>query len=185
VHLLQAAVTEKPAARRDLNFQFYRNPAEVIADSDNQVSHQTTCDQHVTWPGDLVDSSQMLSTDSVKMTAAIGRCCRNFPHTDVVVIMHVCTCTGSNILHWSIAIAAAVCAGCLQVQAIKVEKTRLVADPARGTVAVGTGEYEEYPVQLVLKSIGYKSLPLPGLPFDNRQGVVPNAAGRVMTGGRC
>jgi NADPH-dependent glutamate synthase beta subunit-like oxidoreductase len=40
-------------------------------------------------------------------------------------------------------------------------------------------------VQLVLKSIGYKSLPLPGLPFDNRQGVVPNAAGRVMTGGRC
>jgi hypothetical protein len=70
----------------------------------------------------------------------------------------------------------------LQVQAIKLEKTRLEADPARGTVAVGTGEYEEYPVQLVLKSIGYKSLPLPGLPFDNRQGVVPNAAGRVLTG---
>eukprot|EP00882_Tetradesmus_deserticola_P024876 GHRQ01027218.1.p1 GENE.GHRQ01027218.1~~GHRQ01027218.1.p1 ORF type:complete len:158 (+),score=26.63 GHRQ01027218.1:302-775(+) len=71
----------------------------------------------------------------------------------------------------------------LQVQAIRVEKTQLASDPARGTVAVGTGEYEEYPVQLVLKSIGYKSLPLPGLPFDNKQGVVPNAAGRVLTGG--
>jgi hypothetical protein len=91
----------------------------------------------------------------------------------------------TNVLLWSSAVAGVVCAGVLQVQAIKVEKTRLVADPARGTVAVGTGEYEEYPVQLVLKSIGYKSLPLPGLPFDNRQGVVPNAAGRVMTGGHC
>jgi NADPH-dependent glutamate synthase beta subunit-like oxidoreductase len=78
--------------------------------------------------------------------------------------------------------AAAVCLP-LQVRAIRVEKTRLVSDPVRGTVAVGTGEYEEYPVQLVLKSIGYKSLPLPGVPFDDRQGVVPNAAGRVLTGG--
>ncbi|WIA12056.1 hypothetical protein OEZ85_012135 [Tetradesmus obliquus] len=99
-----AAVAEKPGASRDLFFQFYRNPAEIIADADNQV------------------------------------------------------------------------------QAIRVEKTQLVADPVRGTVAVGTGEYEEYPVQLVLKSIGYKSLPLPGVPFDDRQGVVPNAAGRVLTG---
>jgi hypothetical protein len=40
--LLQAAVTDKPAASRDLNFQFYRNPAEIIADADNQVRHQTT-----------------------------------------------------------------------------------------------------------------------------------------------
>jgi hypothetical protein len=38
-------------------------------------------------------------------------------------------------------------------------------------------------VQLVLKSIGYKSLPLDGVPFDSKQGVVPNAAGRVLTGG--
>lgn len=63
-----------------------------------------------------------------------------------------------------------------------MEKTKLVADPERGTRAVGTGEYEEYPVQLVLKSIGYKSLPLGGVPFDSRGGIVPNAAGRVLTG---
>jgi adrenodoxin-NADP+ reductase len=63
-----------------------------------------------------------------------------------------------------------------------VEKTRLVPDPVRGAVAVGTGEYEEYPVQLVLKSIGYKSLPLDGVPFDSKQGTVPNVAGKVLTG---
>lgn len=69
-----------------------------------------------------------------------------------------------------------------QVQALRVEKTRLVVDPERGTRAVGTGEYEEYPVQLVLKSIGYKSLPLSEVPFDSKTGTVPNIAGRVLTG---
>ena len=66
---------------------------------------------------------------------------------------------------------------------MRVEKTRLVADPERGTKAVGTGEFEEYPVQMVLKSIGYKSLPIDGVPFDSKQGIVPNSAGRVLTGG--
>lgn len=37
-------------------------------------------------------------------------------------------------------------------------------------------------MQLVLKSIGYKSLPLEGVPFDSKQGIVPNAGGRVLTG---
>lgn len=63
-----------------------------------------------------------------------------------------------------------------------MERTHLVPDPVRGTAAVGTGEFEEYPVQLVLKSIGYKSLPLEGVPFDSKHGVVPNAGGRVLSG---
>jgi hypothetical protein len=37
---VQAAATSKPAATRDLYFQFYRNPAEIIADADNQVRLQ-------------------------------------------------------------------------------------------------------------------------------------------------
>lgn len=65
---------------------------------------------------------------------------------------------------------------------IKVEKTVLQVTPDKGTVAVGTGEYETYPAQLVLKSIGYKSLPLEGVPFDGKSGVVPNVDGRVLQG---
>ncbi|CAN1275332.1 NADPH:adrenodoxin oxidoreductase, mitochondrial [Linum perenne] len=34
---------------------------------------------------------------------------------------------------------------------------------------------------MVLKSIGYKSVPVPGLPFDHQKGVVPNAGGRVVS----
>ncbi|GBG65212.1 hypothetical protein CBR_g50003 [Chara braunii] len=46
--------------------------------------------------------------------------------------------------------------------------------------AVGTGEMEDLPCGLVLRSIGYKSLPLPGLPFDNARGIVPNKEGRII-----
>ena len=36
------------------------------------------------------------------------------------------------------------------------------------------------PVGLVFRAIGYKGEPLPGLPFDERGGIVPNAAGRIV-----
>lgn len=36
-------------------------------------------------------------------------------------------------------------------------------------------------VSLVLKSIGYKSVPVDGLPFDHHKGVVPNVMGRVLS----
>jgi ferredoxin--NADP+ reductase len=35
-------------------------------------------------------------------------------------------------------------------------------------------------VQLVLRSVGYQSVPLPGLPFDAASHTVPNAVGRVL-----
>ncbi|KAL2929101.1 NADPH:adrenodoxin oxidoreductase mitochondrial [Bienertia sinuspersici] len=47
-------------------------------------------------------------------------------------------------------------------------------------VAVGTGAFEDTACGLVLKSIGYKSVPVDGLPFDPRRGVVPNLQGRVL-----
>ena len=33
---------------------------------------------------------------------------------------------------------------------------------------------------MVLRSVGYQSVPLPGVPFDRRASVVPNAQGRVL-----
>jgi len=67
------------------------------------------------------------------------------------------------------------------VAAVRVERTRLErSGGGGGAVAVGTGEFEEHEVQLVLKSIGYRTLPLMGVPYDARRAVVPNAAGRVL-----
>ncbi|MFE7331201.1 FAD-dependent oxidoreductase [Streptomyces sp. NPDC057565] len=46
-----------------------------------------------------------------------------------------------------------------------------------------TGVYEEIDAQLVLRAVGYRGLPLPGLPFDPARGTVPHLAGRVLRDG--
>ena len=66
-----------------------------------------------------------------------------------------------------------------RVAGLRVERNRLVPG-AQGLSARGSGELETLPVGLVVRAIGYRSLPLPGLPFDERAGIVPNAAGRVV-----
>src|SRR3954464_6964260 len=45
--------------------------------------------------------------------------------------------------------------------------------------AVSTGEEETLQCGLVLRSIGYRAQPLPGVPFDERRGLVRNEGGRV------
>jgi len=45
---------------------------------------------------------------------------------------------------------------------------------------ITTGDREVVTAQLVLRAIGYRANPLPGVPFDERSGVVPNAEGRVL-----
>jgi ferredoxin/flavodoxin---NADP+ reductase len=62
------------------------------------------------------------------------------------------------------------------VTGLTLERTRL---DETGRLQ-GTGELETVPVQMVLRSVGYQSVPLPGVPFDERNYVVPNAAGRVL-----
>ncbi|PFG73028.1 FAD/NAD(P)-binding protein [Tepidiforma thermophila] len=66
------------------------------------------------------------------------------------------------------------------VAAVRCTRTRLVATPSGGIAAEPTGEEEVIPAGLVFRSVGYRALPLPGLPFDDRLGVVPNRAGRVI-----
>ncbi len=48
--------------------------------------------------------------------------------------------------------------------------------------AVGTGKKETLPCGLMFRSIGYKGIAMPGLPFDEKKGVVPNTDGRVAPG---
>ncbi|MFC4051962.1 FAD-dependent oxidoreductase [Actinomadura syzygii] len=63
-----------------------------------------------------------------------------------------------------------------RVEGLRLEKTRL-DDSGRVT---GTGEFETLPVGLVLRSVGYQSVPLDGVPFDERSSTVPNAGGRIV-----
>jgi len=62
------------------------------------------------------------------------------------------------------------------VEVLRTERTSLVGD---GTVA-GTGQLTDWDVQAVYRAVGYRSTPLPGLPFDDRAAVIPNDGGRVL-----
>ncbi|MFZ5624909.1 MAG: FAD-dependent oxidoreductase [Gemmatimonadota bacterium] len=67
-----------------------------------------------------------------------------------------------------------------RVEAIRVMKNRLEPDGRGGVKAVPTGETETIPVGLVFRSVGYKGVPVPGLPFDERTGTIPNVEGRAL-----
>ena len=43
-----------------------------------------------------------------------------------------------------------------------------------------TDQFEELPADMVFRSVGYRGLPLPDVPFDERRGVIANAEGRVL-----
>jgi NADPH-dependent glutamate synthase beta subunit-like oxidoreductase len=67
-----------------------------------------------------------------------------------------------------------------RVTGVEVERTAVDGDGR----AMGTGELDVLPADLVIRSVGYRGIPLPGLPVDERTGTVPNDAGRVLRDGR-
>jgi len=66
-----------------------------------------------------------------------------------------------------------------RVEGIEVVRNELVEENGR-IVARPTGETEMIPCGLVLRSVGYKGVPLPGVPFDEQRGTMPNDTGRVQ-----
>jgi ferredoxin--NADP+ reductase len=63
-----------------------------------------------------------------------------------------------------------------RVEGIRIERT---APDGEGGVE-GTGEFRDIPVDAVYRAVGYFGTPLPGVPFDERRGVIPNRAGRAI-----
>ena len=66
-----------------------------------------------------------------------------------------------------------------RVAGVRIERNRLVAGENGYMRAEGTGETELVPCGMVIRSVGYRGAPLPGVPFDERRGIVPNEGGRV------
>ncbi|WP_296681116.1 FAD-dependent oxidoreductase [Novosphingobium sp.] len=68
-----------------------------------------------------------------------------------------------------------------KVEGIEVERTVLDADGR----ARGTGETYIIPCSLVVTAIGYKSSPIPGVPFEDGEGRFANVDGRILPGLYC
>jgi len=65
-----------------------------------------------------------------------------------------------------------------RVEGVEIVRNELVEEDGR-IVARPTGATEVIPAGLVLRSVGYKGVALPGVPFDERSGTIPNDRGRV------
>ena len=72
--------------------------------------------------------------------------------------------------------------GADRVAGLELERTELVTGSDGRVRAVATGERETLDTGLVLTSVGYRGVPLAGLPFDEQRGVIPNQSGRVLDG---
>ena len=66
-----------------------------------------------------------------------------------------------------------------RLTAIRFEDNELVERGGR-VAARGTGRIHELATGLVIRSIGYQGLPLPGTPFDPKRSVIPHQLGRVL-----
>jgi ferredoxin--NADP+ reductase len=67
-----------------------------------------------------------------------------------------------------------------RVRGVRVERNRLVRAEDGSLRPRGTGEEEILEAGLVFRSIGYRGVPIPDVPFDDRRGIIPNEAGRVL-----
>lgn len=66
-----------------------------------------------------------------------------------------------------------------RITGVRCEKNKLVPTDDGDVKAVGTGEYEIIPAGLVLRSVGYKGVPLADVPYNSKSGTIPNSDGRI------
>ena len=63
---------------------------------------------------------------------------------------------------------------------VKIERNELVMDSNGGLRSKGTGTLELIEAGLLLRSIGYRSVPIEGVPFDHATSTINNIAGQVV-----
>jgi ferredoxin/flavodoxin---NADP+ reductase len=69
-----------------------------------------------------------------------------------------------------------------RVEGIELVRNRLEPDESGALRAVPTGETETLRCGIVFRSVGYRGVALPGLPFDEARGTIANDRGRVAPG---
>lgn len=66
-----------------------------------------------------------------------------------------------------------------KVEHVVLGRNELVTNDSGWVSPKDTGQREELPAQLIVRSVGYRGVPTPGLPFDDKRGTIPNTNGRV------
>ncbi|MBP9854690.1 MAG: FAD-dependent oxidoreductase [Candidatus Omnitrophica bacterium] len=72
--------------------------------------------------------------------------------------------------------------GTKKVEAVVLEKNVLSGEAGQQK-AQGTGEKVEQPCCILFRSVGYRGIPIEGVPFDEKHGVIENIEGRITNKG--
>lgn len=70
-----------------------------------------------------------------------------------------------------------------RVTGLRIERNRLERSSSGAIRAMPTGDEEVVDTGLVIRSVGYRGRAIPGVPFDDDRGTVPNAEGLVLEDG--
>lgn len=87
---------------------------------------------------------------------------------------------GDRVINLRFLTSPSAIVGANRVEAVQTVTNALVADGGGTLRAVATDQTDEIPAGLVLRAVGYMGAPVPGLPFDERRGTIPNDHGRVL-----
>ncbi|MBR1123156.1 FAD-dependent oxidoreductase [Bradyrhizobium lablabi] len=82
-------------------------------------------------------------------------------------------------IHFRFSLAPASIEGTGAVERVKFEKLNL-SGPAGSQKGTPTGEYVRIPAGLIVRSVGYRGLSIPGVPFDERSATIVQREGRVV-----
>lgn len=123
----------------------------------------------------IVDPEELVADlDRVELTSAVRR------NLDVLTEWSQRKPEGRpRRIHFRFMLRPTALVGTGQVEAVVLERTRF--DDAGQLESAGHGETLE--AQMVLRSAGYRGVPIPGLPFDASTGTIPNDAGRMLRDG--
>jgi ferredoxin--NADP+ reductase len=116
----------------------------------------------------VMDAASQLAIDTNKQILVLSRILNSWRERE--------TGTASRRLHLHFYAKPLELVGDGRVEAIRYERTR----PNGEGGVEGTGEIREIPVQAVYRAIGYFGSPLPGIPFDEHRGIIPNMEGQVL-----
>lgn len=89
---------------------------------------------------------------------------------------------GGKRCHFRFLLSPVEIRGGARVERVLLERNRLEGEAFK-QVAVGIGEKIELECGLLFRSIGYRGVPIPGVSYDNKRGVIPNRDGRVLIDG--
>jgi ferredoxin--NADP+ reductase len=70
-----------------------------------------------------------------------------------------------------------------RVNEVVLERNTLIGEPGKQK-SRGTGETENLACGVLFRSVGYRGTPIPGVPFHDQWGIIPNEDGRVVDDGK-